>query len=506
VTGLRYSVNILSPDNTCQQRHSRPVALSKPLGPDSNQSATDFASPVSLSRINAAVFFRELCQAVPLGNRTSSNLEMTYSQMIEGLNTRSDISEQLGLPTRTAQEHHARRLFKVGFSPAPISDVVGSDEFVDYFAYGGKVVDRSRNGNGKSSNGFNVPKLWTVGRTPRDFVDGDLIVQHPQQEQVLLQQQSHPQLQSNSTTAVQHLEIRLEAERRDKEVRVKIEKERKKKEEEMQLEDARKERAEKKREAEIQRLVEEERNRLLEEESRRRVEFERRKRQNEELEAERREKEEKIEKERRKKEEELQLEEARKKRARESERQRLVEEQQNQLRFLEEESRRRVERQNEEVLELDSMLRADSASSKSSHGLPASPTECSHTSLLPSRPPSPPPLLEDACGRRAEDAPPSPPPPSPRRRPPPPNPPPPAQHVEVLRKNQEALAEFERLCDVKRDQDLCIYLILETLFSETVGREQEFMKVNSHKIDFLFGDLSILDSDAPDCLCSLSHV
>ena len=259
MAGLRANVNILSPDNTCQLRHSRPVALSKPLGLDSNQSAMDFASPVSLSRINAAVFFRELCQAVPLGSRTSSNLEMTYSQMIEGLSTRSDISEQLGLPTRTAQEHHVRRLFKVGFSPAPISDVVGSDEFVDYFAYGGKVVDRSRNGNGKSSNGFNVPKLWTVGRTPRDIANGDLIAQaqHPQQEQVLLQQQSQPQLQSNSTTAVQHLEIRLEAKQSDKEFRGEIEKERKKKEEEMQRQEARNERATKSRETEIQRQREE---------------------------------------------------------------------------------------------------------------------------------------------------------------------------------------------------------------------------------------------------------
>ena len=250
MAGLRANVNILSPDNTCQLRHSRPVALSKPLGLDSNQSAMDFASPVSLSRINAAVFFRELCQAVPLGSRTSSNLEMTYSQMIEGLSTRSDISEQLGLPTRTAQEHHVRRLFKVGFSPAPISDVVGSDEFVDYFAYGGKDVDRSRNVNAKSTN---VPKLWTVGRTPRDFADEDLIVQHPQQEQVLLQQQSQPQLQSNSTTAVQHLEIRLEAKQSDKEFRGEIEKERKKKEEEMQRQEARNERATKSRETEIQR-------------------------------------------------------------------------------------------------------------------------------------------------------------------------------------------------------------------------------------------------------------
>ena len=131
-------MNILSTDNTCQLKHSRPVVLSKPLVPDSYQSATDFASPVSLSRINAAVFFRELCQTVPLGSRTSSNLEMTYSQMIEVLSTRSDMSEQLGLPTRTAQEHHVQRLLKVVFSSAPISDVVDSDEFVDYFAFGGK--------------------------------------------------------------------------------------------------------------------------------------------------------------------------------------------------------------------------------------------------------------------------------------------------------------------------------------------------------------------------------
>ena len=53
---------------------------------------------------------------MPTESRSSARWEMTYSQMLEGLGKRAQISVKLGLPTKTAREYHMQRLFKLEFT------------------------------------------------------------------------------------------------------------------------------------------------------------------------------------------------------------------------------------------------------------------------------------------------------------------------------------------------------------------------------------------------------
>jgi len=147
-----------------QDRASRSVALSKPLSPGPDRVGPDFASPSSLSLASAARLFRDL-SGLP-GTQPSLDGRLTYAEIVDGLGKRHDIAAQLGLPTKTAQEYHLRRLFKCAGPPSMARvDKVDSDAFSNYFASGGKVTEnRSTPVAGSTS----VPKLWKAGLTPRD--------------------------------------------------------------------------------------------------------------------------------------------------------------------------------------------------------------------------------------------------------------------------------------------------------------------------------------------------
>ena len=144
-----------------QNRASRSVALSKPLSPGPDGVGPDFASPSSLSLARAAGLFRDLSGL--LRTQLSSDGRLTYAEIVDGLGKRQDIAAQLGLPTKTAQEYHLRRLFKCAGPPSVArGERVDSDAFANYFASGGKATE-----NGTPTSAC-VPKLWKAGLTPRD--------------------------------------------------------------------------------------------------------------------------------------------------------------------------------------------------------------------------------------------------------------------------------------------------------------------------------------------------